>query len=211
MPNSDIIRNNVMLAEHHVEDALETDNKAVVQSSVKDLGEIVENLKKALPPKDKAAMPTEVEQKIAAAQQRDANLAFQLGFAKEAALHDLDAQETAKLYAFALQKLAAGCKSAPSGHSTKPYTKGMKIAEAAGDYDPRAGTKPTTPGFAQQMESAQQPARKPTVTAVEPGPAPGASQIKEPKVEGPTKGNFDIGSVFKQLATTKDGQPVSNK
>jgi hypothetical protein len=59
MKDSDIARDQMVLAQHHVKDIQETDSKDVVESSVDDIQEILDKLKKTLPKKDQQSVTAE--------------------------------------------------------------------------------------------------------------------------------------------------------
>jgi hypothetical protein len=103
MPNTDVIKNNVLLAQHHVEDAEESDSEDVVESSLEDIDESLTRIKDTLP--NKATMT--IQEKIAAAETRDAAVAFQYGFAKAAAYAGLTRNEVAQVYDVGVKLAAA--------------------------------------------------------------------------------------------------------
>jgi hypothetical protein len=59
MKDSDLARDQMVLAQHHVKDIQETDSKDVVESSVDDIQEILDKLKKTLPKKDQQSVTAE--------------------------------------------------------------------------------------------------------------------------------------------------------
>jgi hypothetical protein len=59
MNKTDIARDQMVLAQHHVKDIQETDSKDVVESSVNDIQEILDKLKKTLPKKDQKSVTAE--------------------------------------------------------------------------------------------------------------------------------------------------------
>jgi len=103
MPNIDVIKNNLLLAQHHLEDAEETDSEDVVDSSLEDIDESLTRIKDTLP--HKATM--DIQQKIAAAEARDAAVAFQYGFAKAAAFAGLTKDETVAVFDVAVKLASA--------------------------------------------------------------------------------------------------------
>lgn len=103
MPNTDVIKNNVLLAQHHVEDAEESDSEDVVESSLEDIDESLTRIKDTLP--NKATMT--IQDKIAAAETRDAAVAFQYGFAKAAAYAGLTRDEVAQVFDVGVKLAAA--------------------------------------------------------------------------------------------------------
>jgi len=143
MAKPEIVRNNLLLAKHHVKDAEKTKSRAVLDSSLEDIDEALTHIKDTLP--NKATM--DIQTKLAAVEARDAAVAFQYGFAKAAAHAGLTKDETVLVFEQAVKLAAAEAQLEVSTEASaiKPTQKVTEQKREKRESKPRvAGADATT-------------------------------------------------------------------
>lgn len=148
------LRDQLLLAQHHLNDAETAPNKQVLESSIGDAEEMVQRMATVLPPEDKVSVKAEQLRKDAAlaaasnpckvstmnhqellkraaeAETIDRANAFEIGFAKAAQAAGLDETAYNEMRAFGIQYLKKHAATAPGETKAQPETNALGVAKA---------------------------------------------------------------------------------